>query len=645
MKSQATDYLEVMESVYRDACHQARAKVSLRDLRTIRSRVEEEGVSFLTITLPKFCSDFERCLELGFVDSQCFRKFKKHQAGPVFLRGLLSQVFNLETGRINDEVKSVNPLKPVLAVASIRQVCLVYKKIELPCTPVRTRKALGNFVEIERSFDVFQVSGDILSDFTKVSCVLWDSMLHNLCVSELVPRHGPGATADGLSGNRKYTWRTWHARLEPYFPLVGSGYPDSIGELDYDSVELESVDIVHSDMERPVKVTPVPKTLKGPRIIAIEPCCMQFAQQGIRRVLYDLIESHWRTRRHINFRDQSINQSLAMKASADTQLATIDLSDASDRVPHELAKIMFHSNPDMWDAIEACRSTRALLPDGTVIGPLKKFASMGSALCFPIEAMYFYTICVMALIKEYRLPVSKKSVDFAASCVYVYGDDILVPTHAARTVLDHLIKYNCKVNAQKTFVQGNFRESCGVDAFLGEPVNPVYLRRTQPKNRQQASEVISRLSAARQFFTKGYRRTSTLLFKQVEKVLGELPSTTDDSPVLGRNQFSSFSPRKRWNRRLQQFEIRCWTAAPVYRTDELEGYGALMKCLLRLESQKDSGSNELDCSWGIPQHSLENYVLGMVSPLDPLHLSRSALHGAVAIKRRWVPTTTVGLGD
>jgi len=47
--------LEMAETVYRDACAQCIPDVAdSRDLQTIRSRVKDQGLSFLTITLPTF---------------------------------------------------------------------------------------------------------------------------------------------------------------------------------------------------------------------------------------------------------------------------------------------------------------------------------------------------------------------------------------------------------------------------------------------------------------------------------------------------------------------------------------------------------------------------------------------------------------
>jgi hypothetical protein len=621
MKSQLNDYLEVMQAIYIDACVKCAAKVSFRDLKTIRSRVEDEGLSFLTITLPDFARDVEQCLERGSIDPQLFRRFRKSGALPAFLQGMLGRVFNKETGRINDFDTGHGPYRSPISVSdligSIRQICLAFKKLELDCTPERVCKSMESFIENERSFNVFPLPKEDDRRFKLVSSVLWDNIIRGLRVDMLVPRHGPGHTADGKSGNRKYRWSRWHSRLEPYFPILDSCFSASAGEFDDKTKELGMVTIVHSDEEQPVKVTPVPKTLKGPRVIAIEPCCMQYAQQAISRALMKLLESNIGTAGHVNFHDQSINGGLALMSSNDGWYATIDLSDASDRVPVGYALQMFRSNPDLKDAIEACRSTTAKMPDGRRVH-LRKFASMGSALCFPIEAMYFYTICVIALLELHNLPVSHSNVKRVQHGIYIYGDDILVPAYCAATVLDHLKKYNCKVNTHKTFYRGKFRESCGVDAFEGQVVTPIYLNRVQPRSRQQVQEILSRLAAANHFNKRGYRHTACLLFKQVEKVLGKLPGVPEDSPVLGRIGGWTFDPPKRVRRRFQRVEVLCWTQHDVYRTDRLDGYAALQKSLLKLE-----GLQSLD------------------APRDRFHLERSALHDEVAINRRWVPASLI----
>jgi len=613
LKSNASDYLKLVQHIYIDACTKCIADVSdLRDLETIRSRVKDEGLSFLTITLPQFCRDFERSLASGIIDSSLFRSFRKNGAIPAFLQGMFSQVFDRETGRIvsNEEQKSSNVIS---CVEGIRQICLFFKKLEISCTPLREKAAFENFITIERSFDAFSLSESEKAKFLSVSDMLWGVMVSKILLSKCTPKHGPGQTAEHISGNGKYVWQRWHDRLEPYFPVVDNAYPLGIS---CQLQELNLLSIVPEDQEQPVRVVSVPKTLKSPRIIAIEPCCMQYVQQGIRSALYRAVEyKNWFSSGHVNFTDQSINQKLANDSSITGQLATIDLSDASDRVPHDLAMEMFRSNPVLQEAIEACRSKRAELPSGEIIFPLRKFASMGSALCFPVEAMYFYTICVVALLEIQNLPETRRNVFNVSRDVYVYGDDIVVPSAYAIVVLDYLRKYNCKVNADKTFLSGNFRESCGEDAFQGERVTPVYLKKIVPENKQDADALISWCSSANALYKKGYWRTSSLLFRYVERILGPMPYVSETSAALGRNSYLGYRSTERWNRDLQRFEIKAWVASPVYRTDKLDSYGALMKSFL---SRYDHNND--------------------LPPTDPRHLERSALHGAVTLKRRWVPS-------
>jgi hypothetical protein len=628
MKSNASDYLQVATAIYKDACSKCTADVSdFRDLEVIETRTKHEGLSFLTITLPNFCKDFERSLAIGYIDSTFFRSFSKSGSIPAFLQGMISHVFSRETGRLNHEHTpdvlsgGVSSDIPTI-VESVRQICLTFKKLEIDCAPKRVTATLESFIEVEASFEPLSIPDEQYYDFCDIAHMLWDDMVRPFRINQIVPRHGPGATAEKISGNSKFKWRRWHDRLEPYFPLVDTAFP--LGT-PVDAKELKLTTIVPETEEQPVRVTPVPKTLKGPRIIAIEPACMQYAQQGIRDWLYARLETYRYSRGHINFSDQRVNQRLAISSSRTGRLATIDLSDASDRVPRDLALEMFRANPDLLGAIEACRSTRAEMPDGRVIGPLNKFASMGSALCFPVEAMYFYTVCVVALLRAQGLPGTEKNILNVSSQVYVYGDDIIVPSTYAVIVLEYLQKYNCKVNLNKTFLTGKFRESCGVDAYDGKLVSPTYLRRVRPENKRQASQIISWVSTANLFYLRGYWRTAQLLYDVVEKIIGNLPYVSENSEGLGRISFMDEFTTGMWNNKMgllryhpmkHRFEVRTMVPRPVFRKDPLSGYAALQKSLASLSRQADE--------WAVR---------------DASHLEHFALHGAVALKRRWVPAT------
>jgi hypothetical protein len=194
----------------------------LRDWKTIQARTEQEGMSFLTITLPSFAKSFERSLASGFVDPADFPGFRKSGAIPAFLQGMLGRLFSRESGRIFDHVPDHSIL-----VDAVRQVCLLFKKVEMRCTPERENAAISNFLEVERANHAFILDPAARDSFLGVAKCLWPSVLGDLSPDMLVPRHGPGATAERVLGNQKFVWQRWHERLEVLTPFFGFAY--SIG--------------------------------------------------------------------------------------------------------------------------------------------------------------------------------------------------------------------------------------------------------------------------------------------------------------------------------------------------------------------------------------------------------------------------------
>lgn len=622
MKSHASDLIELATHIYRDIAATTATVPDQRDLDTLRLRVEKEGISFLTLTLPTLAGDLERSLSDGFISSTRFRSFKKRGKVPAFLQGYFMNVFDVGTGRIIDE-----PCKD--SVRSIRQFSSAFKKIRIACAPHREAKAITQFISCEQDLEE-ELHTDYVNDFTKVANCLWGKVFadSNIIVQDLIPRHGPGATAEKISGNRKFKFLRWHDRLEPYFPLLSNAYPN---EGACESEEFEKVSVITEEQEQPVRVITVPKTLKGPRIIAIEPVCMQYTQQAISKALVKALEGHFLTGGHVNFTDQSINQRLAISSSRDRRYSTIDLSSASDRVPLDLASYMFNTVPDLKGAVLACRSRRASHPQFNII-KLRKFASMGSALCFPIEAMYFYTICVMALLEKRGLPVSVPSIASVKEDIYVYGDDILVPTNEVASVIEYLQKYHCKVNTAKSFWDGKFRESCGMDAYDGVDVSITYIRELRPSDRKSTKALISWVSTSNQFYSKGYLETASHMIKVCENILGKLPIVGERCSGLGKVWPSSLeNPRvpTRWNERLHRLEVKTWVAKPVRIDDALSGQAALLKCLVKMELKPPPLPRNL---------SLKQFALSMRDLIveDSDHLEQTVKRGTVNLRRRWI---------
>lgn len=605
MKSHEQDLLTVCEIILQDMtakCYQPLASMT-RDFMQIKKRVTHEGLSFLTITLPNFGKDFERCLSAGSVTSRHFPGWKRWRCLPAFLQGFTKLVFDAGTGRLLD-----NP--DIAAIEGIRQLAYTFKKLSLPCTPERERMALSGFKEVERFLSRTMLPRNI-NLFIKVSDLLWGNIFTERYDSQdYIPKHGPGQTAEYISGNRKYTHRSWYERLEPFFP--SDSYLMSCVSQLFDSTDgIENVHFVEEERELPVRIVTVPKTLKGPRIIAIEPVCMQYAQQALASYIIKKLETSSPTAGHINFTDQTVNQKLAISASSDRKKATLDLSEASDRVPLSLVTTMLDCNPDLRDAILSCRSSAAQMPGGEIIH-LKKFASMGSALCFPIEAMYFYTVILVSLFEKHDLPVTLRNMNILSRNVYVYGDDIIIPIEEVDSVIDTLADYYCKVNAAKSFWTGKFRESCGMDAFDGECVTPTYLRRLHPNDRGDTSALISWIATSNLFYQRGYWKTASYMKDVVEGLLGKLPVVLDTSPGVGWISYQRGYQFDRWSRKLHRFEVSTYVVSPVYQRDPLDGWSALLKFFLNAERRSYSD----------------------LLSADSKHLSRSPRSGTSSMKRR-----------
>jgi hypothetical protein len=545
-----------------------------RDLETITRRVEHEGLSFLTITLPTYCQDFEQALALGQVVPHMFLSFSKHKAIPRFLGGLLELVFSRKTGLLLD-----NPNTD--AIFFIRQICLVCKKIKLPCSPRRERKAFDGYVKCEQEVEDVskRFTKSQLGSFERVSDLLWGRALnrinHMVFAGDHVPRHGSGSTADKSVGNQKYDNRTWTRRLDENFfsssdfAIPNYGFADSLR--DYTFLE--------PGAEIPVKVISVPKTLKTPRIIAMEPTCIQYAQQALLEILVPLLERDRLVGPLIGFTDQKPNQEYARLGSITGSLSTLDLSEASDRVSLRLVTRMTYKYSHFMRALMACRSKTASLPDGS-IRYLRKFASMGSALCFPIEAMVFLTIVFVAIEKQLNRPLRRRDIISLQRKVRVYGDDIIIPVEYTAIVIEQLLAFGLKVNLHKSFYTGKFRESCGSDWYDGQDVKPVYLRHLFADNYRQASEFTSMVSFRNQLYKAGLWDTTEWLDRSLKR-LAPFPIVLDTSPVLGRHSYSFDVSSEKWDDLLHRPLVKGVVHAIKHRSNPLNGIGALMKFFLK----------------------------------------------------------------
>lgn len=148
-----------------------------RDFETIARRVENEGLSFLTITLPRFGQVFERSLDQGSFDSSSLLGFKLGKLGalPRLFGGLLSLVFDSKTGVMLDEPS-------ICAIKDIRQICLMFKKVQLSCSRERTQAAYLKFVQTEQELIHAKqaLAPSLLKEFEHYSRLIWtDRTIHS----------------------------------------------------------------------------------------------------------------------------------------------------------------------------------------------------------------------------------------------------------------------------------------------------------------------------------------------------------------------------------------------------------------------------------------------------------------------------------
>jgi len=312
----------------------------------------------------------------------------------------------------------------------------------------------------------------------------------------------------------------------------------------------------------------------------MEPLEFQWVQQGLNRALVRRLESHPLTCLRVNFSDQSINRELALSSSQNHFYGTIDLKDASDRVTVQLVERIFPKN--LLPYLMAVRSGSTLLPDGSRM-PLVKYAPMGSATCFSVEATCFWALSVCAVSQALKIPHRE-----AATFVYVYGDDLIIPSLAYERVVEVLEMCGLKVNASKCFYRGDFRESCGMDAYQGIPVTPTRIRRPWSARPSDGETLSAYASYANDFAKKGYYALADFLFGSLSAVHGVIPHGTALSGYPNRNQDSvsaairqnlADGKRIRFNKKVQRWEVWAKVLIPGRAPSQLDSWPRLLRDL------------------------------------------------------------------
>lgn len=205
----------------------------------------------------------------------------------------------------------------------------------------------------------------------------------------------------------------------------------------------------------------VVKTAKTHRGIAVEPLLNLFVQTGINAVLRTKLKSVG-----LDLSTQEVNRSIALHASFNDDpdgYCTIDLSSASDTLATEVVRELL---PEDWfELLDKSRTNSTVFTGEDRPAATERFCSMGNGFCFPLQTLIYASLVYASALQEgYEHPY-----DFS-----VYGDDIIVRKAIFERVIENLMIFGFSPNRRKTFSDGPFRESCGVDAYCGTDVRPIF---------------------------------------------------------------------------------------------------------------------------------------------------------------------------
>jgi hypothetical protein len=464
-----------------------------RDALEVEKRSTNEGLGYLGLVLPRFWSWFVNSLDAGKL-LQPPARFKTSCGmadRPAFLQELTLIVFGVDGSIVDPGDDKILAERIALTVKSVNTICNSFgKKYEAPLAAETRVKILQELhdTDVNGTLDISKEllnlpleTQRIITYARNYLCELfkpysapgvngnqYTMLYHDFWEKPVIPRFGPGACAERFSAYQKYENLFANPPLRAIHPLrlydLCSASPSCNSGIPLKIITEEEIRYA-AGKERTVDLTIVPKTIGKGRDIAPQENDYMFIQEGYMHNIYEWVENHPLTHGFINFRDQGVNGKLALQASADRLHATLDLSKASNMVTKGHVGLLFDQKFSEMLLLLRNDRLRYKVDGEEVSWNMNMYAPMGSALCFPVEALVFWAIAKAALdVAHY--PGNRD--------VYVFGDDILVSNDAYETVCRAFSSVGFHVNLDKSFHRGYFRESCGVDAYKGYRVNPEF---------------------------------------------------------------------------------------------------------------------------------------------------------------------------
>lgn len=447
------------------------ATINRKDLRAVKKALRHRG-EFAAINgswafVQKVACRFFKAVDTP-VALSCYMMLKYHDIAALISHSVSPHDYE-DPNRFADDYACVSFLKkyegfPKLLRADTKLAAMKSTVAsELACE--KTNQKLRSSVPSRHTLDMLLYAQELISD------VLQDCPnLEKALGADGIPSYGPG-TSSSCKGRYTSVYNKLDSDLHVTYkaaplakellslvPRLIPQYPDRFRT---------KMDVVGAFcVPYRLKIIPgnrfttVPKNAKTDRPICVEPHLNMVLQR-----IYGKVISKRLKRFGIDTEMQhEVNRILAERCSIDDRMVTIDLSAASDTISVELIRNLL---PEDWfDVLNNIRSHFTQYDDCQRENA--KFSSMGNGFTFELETLIFWALSCASL--HFNNLDRKNNVS-------VFGDDIIVATPAADTLVDLLTYCGFSLNMEKTFLHGPFKESCGSDFWNGYNVRPFFLKK------------------------------------------------------------------------------------------------------------------------------------------------------------------------
>jgi hypothetical protein len=449
-------------------------------------------------------------------------------------------------------------------LGKILQVLRYPKRYTVVSSPTMEIASIQSFLDANLSCKGFTCSTYLRTSFKE--CV--HDMLRTYCDSPKIMdcNLSGGSTTVGREMSKKVS------SLFDYLPSYGyytghdpnCEYGTALNAFQY-NWDIKSCNFSLKEFYGCDKVVSVPKNYKTYRIVSPQRPIESYLSEGLRCAIASALKDD----PCISYKDQSLSRETAFKASITGEYATIDLSQASDRIPYDFVTDIFPYSIAKWFPYTTCRNfmlrgydvkrgivTKSKNAKKILTFPYYMFGSMGSRLTYIVECIVFaaaaHVAADIARIDDPLPPV-------------IVGDDMEVDVRIVDTLFDVLRSINAIPSVEKSFYTGNYREACGAEYYHGYDVRTQYCpRKSLDIRKEHLNETLSSLiSLEHRLFE--FPSVRLFLTKEIRRLFPRMTSSSFGSPYDDLWEVFPLSPKANHMKIL-----------PTALRDKLEGNGLVM---------------------------------------------------------------------